>query len=90
MDGNKLNGQVVTEKALLENGYRKYSGEDIDIFYNKDVCIYSGNCVRGNADVFNLSRKPWIEPANASAEEEIQVINTCPSGALKFIQHEEK
>ena len=37
MKGNQIDGQPVTEEQLLKEGYRKYTGEGIDIFYNKDI-----------------------------------------------------
>ena len=39
MKGNQIDGQPVTEEQLLKEGYRKYTGEGIDIFYNKDIVI---------------------------------------------------
>lgn len=77
------------EKSLLENGYRKYHGKGINIYYNREIYEHVGNCVRGNAKVFEVGRKPWIIPDNASAEEDARVVNTCPTGALKFIFKEE-
>ncbi|MEI5989135.1 (4Fe-4S)-binding protein [Enterococcus crotali] len=90
MDGSKINNQSVTEETLTEQGYRKYLGEDLDIYYNKDVCVHIGNCVRGNPDVFEVGRRPWIIADNGSVEEDIRVINTCPSGALKYIRKDGK
>ncbi|WP_270375542.1 (4Fe-4S)-binding protein [Enterococcus thailandicus] len=90
MMGQQVNSEhFSTEEELFEAGYRKYSGEKIDIFYNKEICIHSGNCVRGNAAVFEVGRRPWIMPDNASADESSRVIQTCPSGALKFIRKDE-
>lgn len=86
MDGSKINEETITEENLLEKGYRKYSGKDLDIYYNKDVCAHIGNCVLGNPEIFEVGRRPWILADNGSAEEGIRVINTCPSGALKFIR----
>lgn len=77
------------EEQLLANGYRKYHGSDIDVYYNKDICIHSGNCVRGNPEVFEVGRRPWIIPDNGEKEQVAQVIHTCPSGALKFIKRGE-
>ncbi len=90
MEGNKIAGQEVTEEELLAQGYRKYSGNEIDIFYHKGICAHVGNCVRGNAAVFEVGRRPWILPDEASADEDARVINTCPTGALKFIRKDRK
>ncbi len=34
--------KTVTEEMLVENGYRKYVGEGIDIYYSKDICAHIG------------------------------------------------
>lgn len=86
MDGHKIDGVEVTEEMLLEAGYKKYVGKGIDIFYSKDICQHVGNCIRGNSEVFKVGRRPWIIPDNADVKEDIRIINTCPSGALKYIE----
>lgn len=78
----------MTEEHLLQDGYRKYSGEAIDVFFSTEKCAHAANCVRGNNDVFNVKRKPWILADNASADEVAGVIETCPSGALQYIRKE--
>lgn len=75
----------MTEKELLNQGYRKYSGKAIDVYFNLDICQHSGNCTRGNSEVFNVKRKPWILVDNAEANEVERVIKNCPSGALQYI-----
>ncbi|MBP1045152.1 (4Fe-4S)-binding protein [Enterococcus sp. BWM-S5] len=90
MDGSKIDGKTVTEEMLLENGYRRYAGEGIDIYYSKDICAHIGNCVRGNPDVFEVGRRPWIIADSGTVEDDIRVINTCPSGALKYIRKDGK
>lgn len=86
MDGSRIGDAQNTEKSLLAQGYRKYTGEDIDIYYNKDICAHVGNCVRGNPAVFEVGRRPWIIADNGGADDNERVINTCPTGALKFIR----
>ncbi|KAF1295740.1 hypothetical protein BAU15_04175 [Enterococcus sp. JM4C] len=86
MDGKKFDGQPVTEELLDTNGYRKYSGKEIDIYYNKDICIHAGECVRGNSAVYEVGRRPWIIADNAVVDEQVQIIAKCPSGALKYIR----
>lgn len=89
MDGNKLAGRPVTEEELLQAGYRKYIGKKISIFYSKDICAHFGECVRGNPQVFEVGRKPWIIADNGEPEETIRVIDRCPSGALKYMRKDE-
>ncbi|MBO0438847.1 (4Fe-4S)-binding protein [Candidatus Enterococcus ikei] len=90
MDGSKIDGKKVTEETLLLQGYRKYSGEDLDIYYSKEICAHIGNCVRGNSEVFEVGRRPWIIADNGAVEDDIRVIDTCPSGALKYIRKDGK
>lgn len=72
------------DKELIEAGFRLYSGEKIDVYFNTAICQHSGNCVRGSAQLFNLKRKPWIMPDNVDPQTVQSVIDTCPSGALKY------
>lgn len=72
------------EKTLLSLGYRKYKGAKIDIYFNKEMCEHAGNCVHGAPEVFMPERKPWIIPPEEKMEHTIKVIQSCPSGALKY------
>lgn len=46
------------DQELLDAGYRAYTGEKIDVYFNTGICKHSGNCVRGSAALFDLKRKP--------------------------------
>ena len=79
----------MSEQLYLENGYRKYSGEGIDVFYAIEKCKHAGNCVKGSIEVFNPKRKPWIV-ADAKAPQEVaSIIETCPTGALQYVLKEQ-
>lgn len=85
MDNSKLFDDVATEEELLKNDYRKYHGENMDIYYNATICEHAGECVRGNPLVFEVGRKPWIIPDNGDTPSNQKVINRCPSGVLKYL-----
>lgn len=85
----KKGAKVMTEQELLNKGYRKYSGEQIDVYFATAICEHSANCVKGNGDVFDTKRKPWILTDAASPQEVARVIDTCPSGALHYIWKEQ-
>lgn len=78
------NKATISEEELLESGYRKYDGDTIDIYYNKDLCEHAAKCVKGNPEVFEVGRRPWIIANNGTNEENEFVINQCPTGALKY------
>jgi uncharacterized Fe-S cluster protein YjdI len=63
---------------------KKYIKDELSIHWKPDLCIHSANCVKGLPKVFNPKIKPWINQENATIEELIQTIKTCPSGALSF------
>jgi uncharacterized Fe-S cluster protein YjdI/CDGSH-type Zn-finger protein len=66
-------------------GVRKlYRGQDIEVSFDLDLCIHIGECLRGQAQVFQLNRRPWILPDMAPANEVAEVVRRCPSGALLY------
>lgn len=76
------------EEKNLNEGYRKYEGSELDIFYSIEKCEHAAVCVKGNGEVFNPKRKPWILPDNGEAEQVMKVIDACPSEALRYIKKE--
>ena len=85
---SNINEANVTETELLDAGYRKYSGKEMDIYYNQHICEHAGKCVKGNPDVFEVGRRPWIITDNGDTNSNERVLNTCPTGALKYIKKE--
>ena len=72
-----------------------YKGENLNVSFAPDVCIHAAECVKGLPAVFDVNKKPWVNIAGANPEEIVDVIDKCPSGALKyelidFEQKEEK
>ncbi|MCB9248367.1 MAG: (4Fe-4S)-binding protein [Ignavibacteriales bacterium] len=61
-----------------------YKSDKISVSFAPEVCIHAAECVKGLPNVFNTSKKPWINVAGANPEEIIDVIERCPSGALKY------
>lgn len=73
------------------DGVRKtYRGEDVEVSFDLDICVHIGECLRGNADVFRLDRRPWALPDMAPADEVAAVVRRCPSGALLYKRHDGK
>lgn len=61
-----------------------YKSEKISVSFAPSVCIHAAECVKGLPNVFDTSKKPWVNVAGANPEEIIEVIDMCPSGALKY------
>ena len=76
----------MNEKELLDQGYRKYYGSELDVYFKLELCTHSAVCVKGSKRVFNVRKKPWIFPDGEHHKENLmEVIDACPSGALKYI-----
>ena len=67
----------------MEN-QKEYTNGEITVIWKSDLCIHSGNCVKGLSNVFNPKDRPWIKMYSASTDEIIQTVNNCPSGALTY------
>ena len=61
-----------------------YVGQGISIHDNRGVCAHSGYCTDNSPDVFDVEKKPWIEPGAASPDTIAETIRKCPSGALSY------
>lgn len=75
--GGKM--KIIMEKKVIE-----YRTVDLTIFWQPDICKHAGVCTRILAKVYNIKEKPWVKPENATTEELIAQIDTCPSGALSY------
>ena len=61
-----------------------YSNEEVTILWQPEVCIHSGICFKGLAEVFDPRRKPWIDISQAVTNAIIEQVKKCPSGALSI------
>ena len=72
------------EEQLAISHARSYSAPGVTVFYDRGRCLHFAECVRGLPEVFDNTKRPWIQPENASAEEVAEVVRRCPSGALHY------
>ncbi len=63
---------------------KAHTSQGITVYYNARLCVHAAECVRGLPQVFDTSKKPWIQPEHANAEAIADVIHHCPSGALRY------
>jgi uncharacterized Fe-S cluster protein YjdI len=68
----------------MEEKRVRYQSDKIKVSYAPDICIHSAECVNGLPGVFDPNKNPWVNVAGANPAEIIDVINRCPSGALKY------
>jgi uncharacterized Fe-S cluster protein YjdI/CDGSH-type Zn-finger protein len=65
-----------------------YRGDDIEVSFDLDICIHIGECLRGERNVFQLNRRPWVLPDSGDADTIADVVLRCPSGALQYWRHD--
>ena len=63
---------------------KNYPGRNITIHDNRGVCAHDGSCTTFLPAVFDISKRPWINPDGASVKEIIETVEKCPSGALSY------
>lgn len=68
----------------MKEDVHTYTDEDITVSYDVNRCIHVRECVHGLPRVFDPDRRPWIDPAEGTADEIAAVVTACPTGALKY------
>ena len=72
------------KEELISEGYKAYENDEIIVFWKPDLCEHATECIRGNNNVFDVSRRPWVDLSQAPASEIAEIIDKCPSEALKY------
>ena len=67
-----------------KNITKEYKTNDLTIVWKPGICIHAALCVEALPKVYQPDKSPWIAIENASTEELIAQINTCPSAALSY------
>lgn len=62
---------------------KTYTGEEIDVTFDLKQCIHTGRCTRGLPEVFDTKKRPWIQIGESEAQQILDVVGQCPSGALR-------
>jgi uncharacterized Fe-S cluster protein YjdI len=68
---------------MTEND-RKYSNEEITVYWKPNLCNHSEICFRSLPRVFNPKRRPWIKVDAAESKKIMEVVDNCPTGALSY------
>ncbi|MGW7757488.1 (4Fe-4S)-binding protein [Streptomyces violaceusniger] len=63
---------------------KTYQAQSISVTFEARRCLHAAECVQGLPEVFDIAKRPWIQPDNATAERLAEVVRRCPSGALQY------
>ncbi len=61
-----------------------YTGKNIAIHDNRRICAHAGKCTDGLPSVWRMGQEPWIDADGAEVEKIIEIVRSCPSGALSY------
>jgi len=68
----------------MEKRLQLYETPAVTVTFDPEICQHTGICLRGLPNVFDVTRKRWVRPELATAEEVIAQVGRCPSGALQI------
>ncbi|MBI1741837.1 (4Fe-4S)-binding protein [Candidatus Acetothermia bacterium] len=63
---------------------KQYRSDEIVVTFEPRLCIHSAHCIKGLPEVFDVLKKPWIQPDKAIADRIAEVVQRCPTGALHY------
>jgi CDGSH-type Zn-finger protein/uncharacterized Fe-S cluster protein YjdI len=69
---------------------RKYSNNEISVYWKPDACVHASYCYRELIEVFDPGRRPWVDMNGAPASLIIETVNLCPTEALTWKWNDEE
>lgn len=69
---------------MSDEKVHEYASDEVTVIWKPDLCIHSAECAKGLPHVFKPKDNPWIQIEKASAEEVMETVDKCPSGALTY------
>ena len=66
------------------SGGKRYKSNEITVYWKPSACVHASYCYRELIEVFDPSRRPWIDLNGSTTENIIEVVNLCPTDALAW------
>jgi len=61
-----------------------FPGEEVDVEWDGRLCIHLAECGQSEGELFVGGRQPWCQPDLVTAEQAIEIVRRCASGALTY------
>lgn len=69
---------------MTDNPIKLYSGDQVDVAWDRRLCIHIGECGRSSNALFESGRDPWCQPNVVATADVADVVQRCPTGALTY------
>ncbi len=69
---------------------KDYYGKEITVHFDLAACAHVGYCVNGMPEVFDVKKRPWINPDQGAVDKIIEIVRKCPAGALSYTLKDQK
>jgi len=67
----------------------KYTNGEVTVVWKPETCIHSRICWTELKDVFDPTKRPWVNMQGSNTERIIEQVRKCPSGALSYFMNEQ-
>ena len=66
------------------SGGKRYRNDEITVYWKPSACVHASYCYRELIEVFDPSRRPWVDLSGSTTAKIIEVVNLCPTEALAW------
>jgi uncharacterized Fe-S cluster protein YjdI len=72
------------ERDVSTSDERQYTNGEITVYWKPAACVHASYCYRELIEVFDPSRRPWVDMKGAPTDKIIETVNLCPTEALAW------